>query len=74
MNRHADRFWLVVLGVAVAIAVLMTTLVWSRPGNPRSGAVPTVAPAPNRTSAPRIGAKLLNVVKKTWYDASVGRH
>ena len=74
MNRHADRFWLVVLGVAVAIAVMMTTLVWSRPGHPRSGSVPAVSPSPNRTSASRISAKLLNLAKKTWIDSSFGRH
>lgn len=61
MKTLTDRLWLVLLGIAVAVLVTLTTIVWSGPMK-RSGTVKpastTLAP---QTILPRIATKILQV-------------
>lgn len=61
MKTLTDRLWLVLLGIAVAVLVTLTTIVWSGPLK-RSGAMkPSRTTAAPHTVLPRISAKVLQV-------------
>ena len=59
MKSLPERIWLVLLGVAVAILVTLTTLYWSEPATTASGSEAGVSrPAGNRAVLPKIGTEL----------------
>lgn len=59
MKPFADRIWLIVLGVAVAILVTLTTVFWNEPAATSAGSSTGVSnPAPSRALLPRIGTDL----------------
>jgi len=65
MNKYSDRIWLVLLGVAVAVLVLMTTMFWSSPTTMRSGASLPANPTANQAKAPKIVIETLNSLSKS---------
>ncbi len=59
MNKYADRLWLVILGVAVAILVTLTTIYWNVPSAERSGTrTPQVKTTPH-VVIPKIGKEVI---------------
>lgn len=64
MKSFQDRIWLVLLGVAVAILVTLTTVYWNKPTTGSAGSDPgTGKPASQRTMAPKLGTQFLKVFK-----------
>jgi hypothetical protein len=65
MKNFSDRMWLVILGVAVAILVTLTTIVWSEPAGERTGSGRIgVKPVPQAV-APKIGLVTLHSALKS---------
>jgi len=63
MKSLQDRFWLVLLGVAVAVLVALTTIYRKDPSTSRTGTDgSSLKPAPQRTMVPRIGAQVLKAI------------
>lgn len=61
MKLFQDRIWLVLLGVAVAILVTLTTVFWNEPSARQSGTDGGSAkPATPRTLVPKITTQVLN--------------
>jgi len=59
MKPFQNRTWLILLGVAVAILVTLTTVFWNEPAPASSGAGSGVSsPSSNRAILPKIGAEL----------------
>ncbi len=62
MNKYGDRLWLVILGVAVAILVTLTTIYWTVPSVERSGtATPRSKQAPH-VVLPKIGKEVIKFI------------
>lgn len=58
MKSLQDRIWLILLGVAVAILVTVTTVFWNEPAPTSRGSESGVTkPARSRTLLPRIGSE-----------------
>ena len=73
MKNFTDRMWLVILGVAVAIIVTLTTIVWSEPSGDRTGGGRVgVKPVP-QTMAPKIAVEALHIIVKTTLPLAIGR-
>ena len=64
MKNFTDRMWLVILGVAVAILVTLTTIVWSEPSGERTGRRVGVKPVP-QAMAPKIAVESLRIIAKS---------
>ena len=63
MKSLQDRFWLVLLGVAVAILVTLTTIYWKDPTSSRTGTDGgTVKPTSQRTVVPRLGTQVIKAL------------
>ena len=62
MRSLQDRIWLVLLGVAVAILVTLTTIYWNVPKTARDpNAVPGKS-TPTRTLLPKIGSSIIQLI------------
>jgi hypothetical protein len=72
MKTYPDRLWLVLLGVAVAILVMLTTIFWT-PTQARSGATMNPSKPTAQSLAPRIGNELVKFFRKTSLKSPV-RH
>jgi hypothetical protein len=57
MKSFKDRTWLIILGVAVAILVTLTTLSWNEPA-PASSGSGVSSPSTNRAVLPKIANEL----------------
>ena len=73
MKNFTDRMWLVILGVAVAILVTLTTMVWSEPSGERTGSGRVgVKPVPQAV-APKIAVEALHIIVKSTLPLAIGR-
>lgn len=59
MKSFTDRIWLILLGVAVAILVTLTTVFWNGPSGASAGSgAGQSRPASNRATLQKIGSEL----------------
>lgn len=70
MKTYPDRLWLVLLGVAVAILVMLTTIFWT-PTQARSGATMSPSKPTAQSVAPRIGNELVKFFRKSSLGSPV---
>lgn len=64
MKDISNRMWLVIVGVAVAVIVTLTTFIWTEPqpmGNERK----SLNPSGNKTVSPKIGQEALRYLLPT---------
>lgn len=62
MKSFSDRIWLVLLGIAVAIVVLLTTFYWSNPASSRSSEQITPGKtSQTQTILPRLSTEILKL-------------
>lgn len=63
MKTFQDRFWLVLLGVAVAVLVALTTVYWKEPSASRSGADSRrSSPSASRALVPKLTTRMVQLV------------
>ncbi len=62
MNKYADRLWLVILGVAVAILVTLTTIYWTVPSAERSGTGTPILKSTPHVVMPTIEKKIIKFI------------
>jgi len=63
MKSFSDRAWLILLGIAVAIVVLLTTFYWSHPAASRSSEQITPGKTSHtQTILPRLGSELMKTL------------
>ena len=65
MKNFTDRMWLVILGVAVAILVTLTTIVWSEPAGERTGGGRVSGKPVPQAVTPRIAVESLRIIAKS---------
>lgn len=64
MKSLQDRIWLILIGVAVAVLVTLTTLYWNEPTAGRSGAEAGMTkPSTARAILPKLSAQVLDALK-----------
>jgi hypothetical protein len=59
MKSIPDRIWMVVLGIAVAVIVAVTTIYWSKPLTSRDSSTNPGTSGSPKALIPKIGGELL---------------
>ncbi len=66
MKTFSDRIWLVLLGIAVAIVVMLTTFYWNKPAESRSTEkLNPAGTSHNRAVMPRLASDMIKSLSRS---------